>query len=260
MDGLIDHVFKALADPSRRLLLDRLRESDGQTLSELCEHVSMARQSVSKHLDILESANLLAVKWHGREKLHFLNPVPIHEIADRWIRAFEHDRLRVLSDLKRELEGEDVPGTAFVYVTYIRTTVEALWSALLEPDFTRRYWYATHHQSDWETGAPWRLMIPDGRVAYSGRVLEIEPERRLVLSWRAEFREAWQAEGDTRVAFDLKPHGDHVKLTVTHECDRPDSTLVRTLSQGWPKILSSLKSLLETGEPMQVTSRWPEGM
>ena len=101
-----DRVFKALADPGRRLLLDRLRAENGQTLGQLCEHMDMTRQAVTKHLAVLEEANLVVVIWRGREKLHYLNPVPIHEIAERWIGKFERGRLRVLAELKKQLEGE----------------------------------------------------------------------------------------------------------------------------------------------------------
>ncbi len=102
----MDKVFKALADPGRRLLLDRLFADSGQTLGQLCEHLDMSRQAVTKHLAVLEEANLVVTIWRGREKLHFLNPVPIHEIADRWIGKFERGRLRILADLKKRLEGE----------------------------------------------------------------------------------------------------------------------------------------------------------
>ncbi len=102
----VDKVFKALADPGRRLLLDRLRSDNGQTLGQLCEHLDMTRQAVTKHLNQLESADLVATIWRGREKLHFLNPVPIHEIADRWIGKYERGRLRILAELKKNLEGE----------------------------------------------------------------------------------------------------------------------------------------------------------
>ena len=102
----MDKVFKALADPTRRLLLDRLFEKNGQTLGQLCAELGMSRQAVTKHLKVLEEANLFAIVWDGREKLHYLNPVPIHEIAERWIGKFERGRLRLLADLKDKLEGE----------------------------------------------------------------------------------------------------------------------------------------------------------
>jgi DNA-binding transcriptional ArsR family regulator len=106
MDAAMDKVFKALADSSRRTLLDLLCADNGQTLGELCEHLEMTRQAVTKHLTLLEGANLVATIWQGREKLHYLNPVPIHEIAERWIGKFERGRLRVLAELKKKLEGD----------------------------------------------------------------------------------------------------------------------------------------------------------
>jgi len=148
----------------------------------------------------------------------------------------------------------------FVYVTYIRTTPERLWQALLDPRFTRQYWFDAWHDSDWKVGAPWRLMIPDGRVGYRGEIVEIDPHRRLVLSWQAEFKPEWRDEGPSRVTFELARQGESVKLTVIHEIDKPDSKLVGTLSNGWPHLLASLKSLLETGESLAETSCWPKGL
>lgn len=148
----------------------------------------------------------------------------------------------------------------FVYVTYIRTTPAKLWQALVEPEFTRQYWAETWQESDWRTGASWRIMIPDGRVADSGEVLEIEPERRLVLSWRNEFKPELREEGYSKLTYELEPMGDMVKLTLIHEIDRPDSQLIGAVSGGWPMILASLKSLLETGESLEATRAWPKGV
>jgi uncharacterized protein YndB with AHSA1/START domain len=148
----------------------------------------------------------------------------------------------------------------FVYVTYIRTTTEKLWQALLEPEFTRQYWAETWHDCDWQVGASWKLMIPDGRVGDAGQVLEIDPPRRLVISWQNEFMPELKVEGHSRATFELEPIGESVKLTVTHEIDRPDSKLIAGVSSGWPHILSSLKSLLETGKPLAETTKWPEGV
>src|SRR5438132_13881247 len=106
VDADMDKAFKALADPGRRLLLDRLREHNGQTLGQLCEHLDMTRQAVTKHLKVLEDATLVVTIWRGREKLHYLNPAPLHEIAERWIGKFERGRVRLLADLKKKLEGE----------------------------------------------------------------------------------------------------------------------------------------------------------
>jgi uncharacterized protein YndB with AHSA1/START domain len=144
----------------------------------------------------------------------------------------------------------------FVYVTYIRTTPEKLWRALLDPEFTRRYWCETHQVSDWKPGASWQILMPDGRVADSGEIVEIEPQRRLVLRWRNEHKPELHAEGFSRLTYELEPQGESVKLTVIHEIDRPDSKLIHAVSGGWPAILASLKSLLETGEPLEITMRW----
>lgn len=148
----------------------------------------------------------------------------------------------------------------FVYVTYIRTTPEKLWQALIEPEFTRQYWAGTWQQSDWTVGASWRIMIPDGRVADSGEIIEIEPHRRLVLSWRNEFRPELRAEGYSRLTYVLERQGDMVKLTLTHEIDWPESKFIEAVSNGWPAILASLKSLLETGQSLEATRRWPTGL
>ncbi len=142
----------------------------------------------------------------------------------------------------------------FLYVTYIRTTPEKLWDALTKPEFTRAYWFGVSHECDWEVGSPWRLVFSDGRLADSGEVLEIDRPRRLVLSWRNEFRPEVKAEGYSRATFAIEQAGDMVKLTVTHEIDRQGSKFIEAVSGGWPIILSSLKSLLETGKALE---RWP---
>jgi uncharacterized protein YndB with AHSA1/START domain len=147
----------------------------------------------------------------------------------------------------------------FVYVTYIRTTCEKLWRALTEPELTRQYWAGTWQESDWKVGSPWRIMIPDGRVGDSGEIVECEPYRRLVLTWRNEFMPELREEGHSRLSYLLEQQGDMVKLTLTHDIDRPQSKLIEAVSNGWPAILASVKSLLETGEPLEATRRWPAG-
>jgi uncharacterized protein YndB with AHSA1/START domain len=148
----------------------------------------------------------------------------------------------------------------FVYVTYIRTTPEKLWRALIEPEFTRQFWCETWQDCKWEPGAPWRIMTPDGRVADDGEVIEIEPHRRLVLTWRNHLFAELNAEGFSRLTYELEPKDDTVKFTLIHEIDRPDSKLIGATSTGWPAILASLKSLLETGEPLEISRRWPKGV
>ena len=259
-------VFKALADPSRRQLLDRLNARNGQNLRELSEGLGMARQSVSKHLAILEAANLVASIRQGREKLHYLNAVPINEIAERWINRYDQDRVRALSDLKRALEETPVESPEFVYTTYIRTTPERLWQALTEPSFTRRWWRTTF-ETDWQVGSPmtWDnngIIITDPEQV----VLEADPPRRLAYTWHTftpELNERVQLNDDTftklaserrsRVAFDIEPVGEMVKLTVVHDDFQPGSTAATMVRNGWPVFLSSLKTLLETGEPLAST-------
>jgi uncharacterized protein YndB with AHSA1/START domain len=148
----------------------------------------------------------------------------------------------------------------FVYVTYIRTTAEKLWRALLEPEFTRQYWMATTHESEWKPGAPWRIRFADGRVADSGEIIEIDPSRRLALKWRHEIIPALTAEGFSRMSYELEEQGESVKLTLTHTMDVSESKFIKAVSTGWPMILSSLKSLLETGESLELTRNSPKGM
>jgi len=148
----------------------------------------------------------------------------------------------------------------FVHVTYIRTTPEKLWKALIDPEFTRRFWNETWQDFAWKPGATWRLMIPDGRVADAGEVVEIEPQRRLVLRWRNEFMPELREEGYSRMTYEIEKKGESVKLTVIHEMERGGSKLIDAVSGGWPMILSSLKSLLETGQALEETKRWPKGM
>ncbi len=142
----------------------------------------------------------------------------------------------------------------FVYVTYIRTTPEKLWEALVTPEFTKQYWFGVSQISDWKVGSAWKLMYDDGRVTDVGEVLEIDPPRHLVVAWRNEFRPELKAEGTSRASFDIAAAGDMVKLTVSHEIAKEGSKLIEAVSGGWPSILSSLKSLLETGKPL---TRWP---
>jgi uncharacterized protein YndB with AHSA1/START domain len=148
----------------------------------------------------------------------------------------------------------------FVYVTYIRTTPEKLWRALTEPEFTRKFWVATVQECDWKVGSPWKLVVPDGRVADAGEVIEIDPPRKLVLTWQNHLFPELTAEGFSRMTYDLVPMGSSVKLTVTHTMEKKDSKLVKAVSNGWPNIFASLKSLLETGDALEGSDRWPEGI
>jgi uncharacterized protein YndB with AHSA1/START domain len=145
----------------------------------------------------------------------------------------------------------------FVYVTYIRTTPEKLWKALTEPEFTRKFWFDTTQESEWKAGSSWKAIAPDGILTDRGEVLEIEPPRRLVLKWRNEFRPDLKAEGYSRLTYELEKEGKSVKLTVIHEIEKEGSKFIQAVSSGWPHILASLKSLLETGESLEETREWP---
>ncbi len=257
----MDAVFKAIADPTRRALLDSLQERNGQTLGELCDGADIARQSVSKHLTVLEAAGVVTTRWRGREKLHYLDAAPINAIADRWLSRYDRHRAEALADLKTALEGP--PMNDFVYTTYIRTTPEQLWQALTDPSFTERYW-GVALTSEWTEGAPVTWEFAGITMADPGqRVLVADPPHRLSFTWHAiteefgraidgdpEVLAAMAAEPLSQVAFDIEPQGEQVRLTVTHGGFGPDSQIREGISGGWPQILASLKTLLETGQPL----------
>jgi len=138
-------------------------------------------------------------------------------------------------------------GSSFLYVTYIRTTPERLWSALMDPDFARQYWRGAHPEADWRLGGAWKLIFPDGRVGDIGEIVAFEPAKRLGLRWRNEFKPELKAEGWSVCTMEIEPVGDAVKLTVTHSIEREGSKFIGAVSDGWPQVLSNLKSLLETG-------------
>ncbi|WP_326798827.1 metalloregulator ArsR/SmtB family transcription factor [Streptomyces sp. NBC_01808] len=259
----MDDVFRALADGSRRELLDRLNERNGQTLRELCTGLEMSRQAVSKHLAVLESAGLVTAVRHGREKLHYLNPVPIHEVADRWIGRYERGRLTALSALKQALEGNPLKKPAFVYTIYIETTAEKLYEALTTPEFLKQYHGGWAPRSDWQAGSTvyWPLEENGEPLDLGQRVLVAEPGKRLVYTWHtlqpmhqemlgmsdAEFAEA--SKERSQVAFDVEPAEIPklgVKLTITHDhFDSAESRMLESVSGGWVMLASQLKSILE---------------
>src|SRR5436309_2075590 len=186
----MDDAFRALADPSRRLLLDALNERNGQTLRELCAGLDMARQSVSKHLAVLEAAGLVTTTWRGREKLHHLDAAPINAIAERWMTRYDRHRAGALADLKRALEA--TPMNEFVYTTYISTTPEKLWQALTEPAFTRQYW-GVAFETDWKTGSPMIWTENGAKTSHPEQVvLESDPYRLLSYTWQT-FTDEWAA-------------------------------------------------------------------
>jgi uncharacterized protein YndB with AHSA1/START domain/DNA-binding transcriptional ArsR family regulator len=258
-----DPVFRALADVTRRRLLDALNQRNGQPLRELCEGVDLTRQAVTKHLTVLEEAGLVVTTRRGREKIHHLNAAPINDIADRWIRQYDRERVRALADLRTVLEEPHMSRTEFVYQTYIRTTPAKLWQALTDPSFIARYFDGGGPRSDFSVGSPvtWQMGADDGPHEWGQRVLVSEPPHRLAYTWhnyQPEMAElfGWseerlaelQQERISKVTFSIdEVAAQVVLLTVTHDDFEPDSEMLRGVREGWVGIVSNLKSLLETG-------------
>jgi len=242
----MDAVFRALADPTRRSLLDELHRSDGQTLSALEERLPMTRFGVMKHLKVLEQAGLVVTKRRGREKLHFLNVVPIRLVHDRWVSKYAEPWAASLSDLKRSLEEDSMEK---VFEIYIKTTPERLWEALTDDEMRRKYSFGVGVKSDWTAGSSYEgthAVAPGALV--EGENLEVDPPRRLVQSFRAMWSDDVRREGTSRVTYEIEPVGDSCCLTVTHDQLHADAS--SELYGGWPMILSGLKTLLETGETL----------
>ncbi len=242
-----DTVFKALADPSRRTLLDALFQEDGQTLGALVRRFALTRFGVMKHLRVLEEAGLVVTRRRGREKLHYLNPVPIRLIHDRWIDKYTLPWAAMLSGLKHDLEAQ----MEKVFEIYIKTTPERLWQAIVDPEMRAKYTFGVGAYSDWTVGSSYTsrtggaTVAPDMPIA-EGENVEVDPPRRLVQSFRALWSEDVKAEGTSRVTWEIEPVGDSCRLTVTHDQLREMAN--SQLYGGWPMILSGLKTLLETGE------------
>jgi uncharacterized protein YndB with AHSA1/START domain len=251
---VMDEVFKALADPTRRSLLDELFEQDGQTLSALEQRLPMSRFGVMKHLRVLEEAGLVLTRRRGREKLHFLNPVPIRLVHDRWVSKYAEPWVATMSDLKHRLEDTTMEK---VFEIYIKTTPERLWEAITDSDMRSKYSFGVGIESDWTPGSPYRSMAGEMPIA-QGENLEVDPPRRLVQSfnalWQGELGMSAGTAGDpqseptSRVTWEIEQVEDSCRLTVTHDQLREGANA--ELYGGWPMLLSGLKTLLETGETL----------
>lgn len=243
----MDAIFKALSDPTRRALLDRLRDKGGQSLTELEAGLGMTRFGVMKHLKVLEDANLVVTRKAGRFKHHYLNALPIQEVADRWMAPYAKPLARFALNLKTNLEGTATMSTKpeFVLQTYIRTTPKALWDALINPDKTQLYYYRSRLESTLKKGSPFRYSGPDGKLMLDGEVVDVVAEKRL----ETTFIPTWIPDAPTtRVVFELEPMGDVVKLTLTHyEVEKIGGAV-----EGWQRIFAELKSYLETGKPLNL--------
>jgi uncharacterized protein YndB with AHSA1/START domain len=241
---IVDEVFRALADPTRRSLLDELFREDGQTLSALEERFPITRFGVMKHLKVLEDAGLVVTRRRGREKLHFLNPVPIRLVHDRWVSKFAEPWAAGLAGLKQELERR----MEKVFEIYIRTSPERLWDAITDGDAREKYNFGARVESEWKPGARMELKHPVGGLLGEGEVLEADPPRRLVHTMTALWSDEAKQEGASRVTWEIEPVGDSCRLVLTHDEMRDGAR--EEIYGGWPMILSGLKTWLETGESL----------
>jgi DNA-binding transcriptional ArsR family regulator/uncharacterized protein YndB with AHSA1/START domain len=258
-------VFKALADPTRRAILDRLYQRDGQTLGELERAFAMSRFGVMKHLRVLEAANLVTAHRVGRTKLHYLNPVPIRELQERWTDKFALAASTSLLGLRADVEkGAGMAATEFarpggesgetrpsqVFAIFIRATPERIWEAITSSEYTLKYYFASAVESDLEPGSPIVYSI-DGEPAILGEVLESKPPEKLVCSFDARWDDEVRADPPSTIAWLIEPAGPGVsKVTVVHDGFATETATYGQVGQGMPFILSGLKTLLETGEPL----------
>jgi uncharacterized protein YndB with AHSA1/START domain len=239
----VDDVFKALADPIRRSLLDELFREDGQTLTALEARFSITRFGVMKHLKQLEAAGLIVTRRDGRQKLHFLNPVPIRLVHDRWVSKYAEPWVATLSDLKTRLETT----MEKIYEIYIKTTPERLWEAITDRDIRTKFQFGMQVNSDWTAGSRVEFSHPGAPgLIGEGEILEIDPPRRLVQTMVALWGDDVKSEGTSRVTWEIEQVADSCRLTLTHDQLRDGAN--EQLYGGWPMILSGLKTWLETGE------------
>ncbi len=253
----MDEVFRALADPTRRSLLDELFKEDGQTLSALEQRLPMTRFGVMKHLRVLEEAGLVVTRRQGREKLHYLNPVPIRLVHDRWVSKYAEPWAATLSDLKHTLEERTMEK---VFEIYIKTTPERLWEAITDPKLRRKYSFGVGVESDWTNGSRYvGATAVASTPIVEGENLDVDPPRRLVQSFNACWSDDVKAEGTSRVTWEIEQVADSCRLTVIHDQLREGAH--GELYGGWPMILSGLKTLLETGEALTTPGslRYTEG-
>ncbi len=251
----MDEVFKALNDPSRRLLLDQLFDRDAQTLGELCEYLpAMTRFGVMNHLSVLEAAGLVSTRKVGRSKHHYLNPVPIRLVHDRWISKYTEPVVGAMASMKAHLEGgtKTMPEPSHVYQTYIKCEPEQAWNAIVDGDLTVQYFYNTRVESDFEPGAPIRYLYPDGTVAADGEVIAIDHAKRLEMTFHAHWDPELEPEGPAHLAWIVDEESGLTRVTVEYYDLDPSSKSAKEYTGGIPFIVSGLKTLLETGQTMAI--------
>lgn len=249
----MDGVFKALDDGSRRRLLDALFERDGRSLGELTELLpGMTRYGVMNHLRVLEETGLVTTRRDGRRKLHYLNPVPIRLVHDRWISKYTEPAVAGMTRLKKALEEKGKPMThpVHVYQIFINVPPSTVWDAIVDGDQTVRYFYGTRLETRLEAGSELRYLNPDGSIAADGHIVACDPERRLEMVFQARWDPDLVAEGPAREAWILEEINGATKLTVELYDVAVDSKTFEDFSQGFPYILSGLKTLVETGKSL----------
>lgn len=239
-----DRVFRALADVSRRTILDALRKEDGQTLGQLAEPLPMTRYGVMKHLTVLEEAGLVTVERVGREKHHYLNAVPLQTVYERWVSRFSAHWAGSLTSLKRFVEEGVV--SKHVQMVFIRARAEKIWEALTRGEITPAYYFGTAVEGEWRVGGEYRYSGSDGQLFIDGRVLEVDPPHHLVTTFNPHWGE-YEGQPESRVTWSIEPEGDVCRVTLTHEGIDPESEFGSGFVEGWARILSGLKTLLETG-------------
>ena len=254
----LEPAFRALADAHRRTLLDRLRERDGQTLGELEAALpQMTRFGVMKHLRVLEDAHLVVTRREGRRKLHFLNPVPIRLIADRWISRYAEPLVEAMAHIKHSVESRTMSESPrHVYEVYIAATPEQVWRALTESEFTKQYYYGNTVESDWKPGSPMVYRGADGEPSIECEVVEADPPRRLVHT----FFFPGTDESPSRCTWSIEARGSASLLVLTHDEFDGETSTYRSVAHGWVPILSGLKTLLETGRPLEISYPAREGV
>jgi len=254
----MEPAFRALADAHRRTLLDRLREQDGRTLGELVDALpGMTRFGVMKHLRVLEDAHLVTTRRSGRTKLHFLNPVPIRLIADRWISRYAAPLVGRMADVKHVAEKSPMSESPrHVYEVYIAATPDEVWRALTESEYTTRYYYGNTVESSWRPGSPMVYRNPDGTESIQCEVVEADPPRRLVHTFFFPGTE----ESPSRCTWTIEPRGTATLVTLVHDEFDGETSTFRSVAHGWIPVLSGLKTLLETGRPLEISYPVAEGV
>lgn len=249
-----NEIFKALADPSRRTLLDLLQASDGRTLSDLCAPLEMSRFGVMKHLNILEEADLITTRKVGREKLHYLNAVPIRQIYDRWVSKYAEPWAIELTSLQKELERDTNMENMHQHVNRIaiKAKPEQVWKALTDPAKTSKFWFNCSIRSTWEIESPFELWNGEEKKA-EGIILAMDPPSKLVMSWRFLTFPDTVSDNPSRITWEIESHAEFhgvTLVTIVHDEFEQAANTAKILQNGLPIVLSGMKTFLETGSTL----------